>query len=80
MVQKYQTKYFATSGYNKHTGKMLHAEIKEKRLADKSDIAGFIDNSYLDKKITTLATKAELNYFRDKSHFEDDGRQNYSVF
>ena len=59
---------------------MLNSEIKEKRLVDKFDTAGFMDNSYLDKKITTLATKAELNYFRDKSYFENDGRQNYLVF
>ena len=29
---------------------MLNAKIKEKRLADKSDISGFIDNSDLDKE------------------------------
>ena len=59
---------------------MLNSEIKEKRLIDKSDTAGFMDNSYLDKKIATLATKAELKYFRDKSYFEDNDRQNYLVF
>ena len=47
------------------------------------------------KKVATLATKADLNaeqdkvtklqafdssYFRGKSHFEDDGIQNYLVF
>ena len=47
------------------------------------------------KKVATLATKTDLNaeqdkvtklqafdssYFRGKSHFEDDGIQNYLVF
>ena len=35
-------------------------------LVDKSDISGFIDNSGLDKKIATLATKAELKSKQDK--------------
>ena len=34
--------------------------MKEKELVKKSDISGFINNSELDKKIATLATKAEL--------------------
>ena len=64
-------------------------------LDDKSDISGFIDNSYVDKKIATLAAKAELksgqdkilkltafdsSCFRGKNHFEDDGIQNYLMF
>ena len=35
-------------------------------LVKKSDISGFIDNSNLDKKIATLATKAELKSEQDK--------------
>ena len=69
--------------------------IKQKGLVNKSDIAVFIDNSDLNKKVATLATKTELkaeqdkltklqafdsSYFRGKSHFEDDGNQNYLVF
>ena len=69
--------------------------IKQKGLVNKSDIAGFIDNSDLNKKVATLATKTELkaeqdkltnlqafdsSYFRGKIHFEDDGTQNYLVF
>ena len=69
--------------------------IKQKGLVNKSDIAVFIDNSDLNKKVATLATKTELKaeqdkltklqafdstYFRGKSHFEDDGNQNYLVF
>ena len=54
-----------------------------------------MNNSDLDNKIATAATKAELkeeqdkmlklqvfdsSYFRGKSHFEDDGMQNYLLF
>ena len=64
-------------------------------LVDKSDIFSLIDNSDLDKKIATSATKAELkseqrkttklqafdsSYFR-LSHFDDyDRMQNCLVF
>ena len=41
------SKFFTTSDYNKCTGEMLNEKIKENRLADKSDISGFIDNSVL---------------------------------
>ena len=34
--------------------------MKEKRLVDKSDISGFINDCDLDKKIAILATKTEL--------------------
>ena len=76
-------------------GEILNANIKEKELVNKSDISGFIDNSNLDKKKVTLATKAELktekdkivklqafdsSYFRYKSHSGDDGTENYLVF
>ena len=61
--------------------------MKEKRLVDKSDISGFINDCDLDKKIAILATKTELkkeqdkiiklqafdsSYFSGKSHFEND--------
>ena len=64
-------------------------------MVDKSAIAGFINNADLDKKVAALATKAELkaeqdkiiklqafdsSYFRGKSHFYDDGTQNYLRF
>ena len=60
-------------------------EIKLKELANKFDIAGFIDNSDFNKKVAKLATKAELkaeqdkitklekfysSYLRGKSHFK----------
>ena len=34
--------------------------MKQKGLIDKSDIEGFINNADLDKKLVTLATKAQL--------------------
>ena len=65
-------------------------------MVDKFNISEFISNCYLDKKMATLETKAELlaeqnkitelqtfdwSYFRqNKSNFEDDGTQNYLVF
>ena len=67
----------------------------KRQVVTESDISGFINNSDLEKKITTQATKAELkseqdkikklqpfdsSYFRSKSHFEDDETQNYLVF
>ena len=69
--------------------------MQEKELVTKSDISGFIDNPDLDKKIGTLATKAELkaeqdkilklqafdsSEFYNKSDLEDASIQNYLVF
>ena len=94
-ISDIESKYFTTSDYNKFTRDILDAKIKEKRLVDKSDIAGFINNADLNNKAVTLATKAELkaeqakitklqvfdsSYFCGKSHFEDDSTQNYVVF
>ena len=47
-------------------GQMLDAKIKEKELVDKSAIAGLINNADLNKKVATLATKAELKEGQDK--------------
>ena len=52
-----QANYFTTPDYDRFTEEIIN---KEKGLVDKFDISGFIDNSDLDKKIATLATKAEL--------------------
>ena len=72
------TKYFTRSDYNKFTGEILNAKIKEQGLVDKSDIFGFIENSNLDKKIERLVGKAELKEEKeivklqtfDLSHFQ----------
>ena len=59
-------------------------------MVDKSAVAGFINHAELDKKLATLATKAELkaeqdkisklqafdlSYFLGKGHFDEDGTQ-----
>ena len=91
MTQKYQTLHLNILLLSQ----TLDANIKQKGLVDKSAIAGFINNNDLDNTVATLPTKAELkagqdkiiqlqgfisSYFRNKSHFEDDGTQNYLVF
>ena len=45
---------------------MLHLNIKQTGLVDKFDIAGFKNNSDLNNKAATLATKAELKAEQDK--------------
>ena len=82
MMQKYQTLEI-----NLLTKSIDYNSITSKSLVDKS-ISEFINNSDLDRKLATLATKAELkdeqdkiikfqafdsSYFRGKSHFEEDG-------
>ena len=61
-----KSKYFTASDYSKFTNGKLDLKIKQKQLADKSDIAGFINNSDLNKKVATLATKAELKAEQEK--------------
>ena len=88
-------KYSTTTNYNTFSKEILDAKIKEQVLVEKSDISGFIDNSDLNKKLATLATKAGLktepdkivkiqtlgsSYFCGKSHFEGNKTQNYLVF
>ena len=46
---------------------ILDANIKEKQLVNKSDISGLINNTDWNKKITILATKAELKAEQDKT-------------
>ena len=60
------TKCFTNSDYNKFTGGILNAKIKEKGLGDISDISGFMNNSELGKKIVTLATNAGLKVEQGK--------------
>ena len=94
-ILDFERKYVTASDNNKFTSQTLDAKIKQKRLVDKSAVAGFINNTDLDKKVAALAKKAELkaeqdktiklqafdsSYFCDKSHFEHNGTQNYLVF
>ena len=60
-------KYFTTSDYNKFTNEIIGNKVKEITLLNKSDVSGFIDNSDVNKNITTLATKAELKAEQKKS-------------
>ena len=91
-VSDIESKYFTIPDYNKFTRNIIDARIKEKGLVGIPTIAGFKDNADLNKKLEKLTTKAELKveqdeivhlqafdsgYFRGKSHFEDDGIQNY---
>ena len=90
-----KSKYFSTANYNKFTSEKPDLKIKQKKVVSRFDIAGLINNTDLDKEVATLATKAKLkakqdkikklqafnsNYFRGKSHFEDDGTRNYLAF
>ena len=75
MMQK-----FTTSDYNKSMCDILDAKIKEKGLVHKLAIARFINNNnkqQLAKQDKIVRLQAfDSNYFRAKSHFEDDGTQN----
>ena len=69
MMSKYQTlnqKYFTTFDYNKLRNEIIDNKINEKELAKKTDISEFIENTNLNNKIATLATKAELKVEQDK--------------
>ena len=44
----------------------LDAKIKQKELVDKSAVAGFINNTDLNKKVAALAKKPELKAVKDK--------------
>ena len=59
-ISKFEGKYFTSSDYNKFASDILDAKIKQKELANKSDISNLVKNSDL------LATKAELKAKQDK--------------
>ena len=84
-------KYIDTSEFNKLAGDVFNARIEQANLITKTDFDTTL--SSLNKKITQNKTKhllveSELNklktfdssYFIGKSHFEEDGTQNYLVF
>ena len=87
-ISDIESKYITAVDYNKFTKNIVDNSIKSKNFVNKSAIAK------LDKKVAALATKAELkteqdkiiklqafdsSYYRGKSHFKDDGTQNYLV-
>ena len=53
-----ESKYFTTADYNKFTSQTLDAKIKQKRLVDKSALAGFMNNADLDKKSSNISNKS----------------------
>ena len=53
-----ESKYITTA--NKFTKHIVASSIKSKNLVNKFAISGFINNTYLYKKVATLAAKAEL--------------------
>ena len=59
-ISKFEGKYFTSSDYNKFASDILDAKIKQKELANNSDISNLVKNSDL------LATKAELKAKQDK--------------
>ena len=59
-ISETKNKYTTTADYNKFTKNIVANSIKSKKVVDKSEIAGFINNDWLDKKVATLAIRAEL--------------------
>ena len=60
-----ESKYIIIDDYNKITKNIADNSIKSRNLVN-SAIAGFINNSDLDKKKTTLVTKVRLKAEQDK--------------
>ena len=84
-------KYIDTSGFNKLAADVFNAKLAQANLITKTDFDAKL--SSLNRKITQnkskhLLVENELNklktfdssYFIGKSHFEEDGTQNYLVF
>ena len=84
-------KYIATSEFNKLAADVFNARLAQANLIAKTDFDDKLSN--LNRKITQnkskhLLVENELNklktfdssYFISKSHFEEDGTQNYLVF
>ena len=50
-----KSKYFTTADYNKFTNEKFELKIKQKQLVHKTNVAGFINNSDLNKTVATSA-------------------------
>ena len=59
-------KYFTTADYNKFTSNILDTKIKKKKLVNESNVSNLVNDSDLNTKPATLATKAELKAKQDK--------------
>ena len=81
-------KYIDTSGLNKLAADVFNAGLAQANLIAKTDFATKFSN--LNRKITQNKTKHlhvenelktfDSSYIISKSHFEEDGTQNYLVF
>ena len=84
-------KYIDTSEFNKLAADVFNARIAQANLITKTDFDAKL--SSLNKKITKNKSKHllvenelnnlkafDLSYFIGKSHFQEDGVQNYLVF
>ena len=84
-------KYIDTSEFNKLAADVFNARIAQANLITKTDFDAKL--SSLNKKITKKKSKHllvenelnnlkafDLSYFIGKSHFQEDGVQNYLVF
>ena len=84
-------KYITTPEFNTLAADVFNARLAQANLVTKTDFDNSV--SCLDSKIDTNKTKNESienkfkklktfdsSYFRGKSHFEEDGMQNYLVF
>ena len=81
-------KYIDTSGLNKLAADVFNAGLAQANLIAKTDFAAKFSN--LNRKITQNKTKHlhvenelktfDSSYIISKSHFEEDGTQNYLVF
>ena len=65
-ISDIENKYITTADYNKFTKDIVANQIKSKKFVNEFDISGFINNAQLDRKVATLAIKAELKAEQDK--------------
>ena len=49
-ISNIESKFITTADYNKFTKDIVDSNIKIKNIVNKSDIAGFINNTSLDEK------------------------------
>ena len=83
--------YIATPEFNKLTAENFSARLSQANLIKKTDFDAKL--SRLNRKITSNNTRDllienelkklktfDLSYFIEKSHFDEDGAQNYLVF
>ena len=84
-------KYITTSEFNKLTADNFNARLAQANLITKADFDPKLQS--LSKSITSNKTKhllvenelkklkkIDLNYFKGKGHFEEDGAKNYLVY